>query len=503
MAKTTKNEIAPTRAEDFPNWYQAVVKEADLAEMAHVRGCMVIKPWGYGIWEQTKACLDEQIKKTGHENVYFPLLIPLDYLEKEAEHVEGFAKEMAVVTHHRLVARDGRLVPDPDAQLDTPLVIRPTSETVIGASFADWIQSYRDLPLKINQWANIVRWEMRPRVFLRTAEFLWQEGHTAHATEEEALQETRAMLEMYRGVLQDKLAIPVIAGEKPASERFPGAVSTLSVEAMMQDYKALQAGTSHYLGQNFAAAAGISFADEQGQEQLVYTTSWGVSTRLIGGVIMTHADDNGLRVPPKISPYHVVVVPFHDKDGEDPAVSAYIEGLVQELGACFFDEHAVRVHADTRPYRAIDKRWQWVKKGVPIILEVGRRDMEGDAVSYFCRHRFPHKALSLSRGDFVGGVGALLAEIQGEYYAEASERLQRHTRTDVADFEALCDHFEATKATADFVRGLWCESPQCEQRLQPLAVSIRCLPFEQERREGACLLCGAAATKEAVFARSY
>ena len=504
MAKTIQNAITPTREEDFPNWYQEVVKEADLAEMAHVRGCMVIKPWGYGIWEQIQAYLDRKIKETGHENAYFPLLIPLDYLEREAEHVEGFAKEMAVVTHHRVVDKEGLLIPDPDSQLNQPLIIRPTSETVIGASFASWIQSYRDLPLKVNQWANVLRWEMRPRVFLRTSEFLWQEGHTAHATEEEALEETRTMLEVYRTLLEEILAIPVIAGEKSASERFPGAVNTFTVEAMMQDFKALQAGTSHYLGENFAQAAQITFTDEAGQEQFAYTTSWGVSTRLIGALIMTHADDNGLRVPPQISPYHAVIVPIHPAGEKNREVSEYIEQLAQAMGERHFNgEQPIRVQIDDRPYRPIDKRWQWIKKGVPILVEIGNRDRTEDRVSFYSRNRFPQKAESMARGDFLEQVGSLLDRIQQDYFNEAAERLKEHICTGISDFDDLYTHFQSDENQVDFVRGKWCESSECEQRLQSLGVTIRCLPFDQSGSSGDCLLCGKPATKDAIYARSY
>jgi len=293
-----EHALPVTRAENFADWYQAVVGEADLAEESGVRGCMIIRPWGYGIWQRIQELLDRRFRDTGHENCYFPLFIPLSYIAKEAEHVEGFAKEMAVVTHHRLKTIDGVLQPDPEARLEEPLIVRPTSETLIGAAFQRWIRSYRDLPLLLNQWANVVRWEMRPRLFLRTAEFLWQEGHTAHATPEEAMEETRRMLEVYRSFVEDALSIPVVAGEKPAHERFPGAHSTFSIEAMMQDGKALQAGTAHYLGDHFARAQNIRFQTERGDLAYAHTTSWGMTTRLVGAVVMTHGDDDGLRLPP-------------------------------------------------------------------------------------------------------------------------------------------------------------------------------------------------------------
>ena len=308
MAEKKSTAISPTRAQDYPEWYQQVIKAADLAENSPVRGCMVIKPWGYSLWENIQQVLDEKFKATGHRNAYFPLFIPLSFLQKEAEHVQGFAKECAVVTHHRLEAgEDGRL--KPSGELEEPLVVRPTSETIIGAMFAQWVQSYRDLPLLINQWANIVRWEMRTRLFLRTTEFLWQEGHTVHATAEEAMEETMKMLDLYAWFAREYLAIPVIKGEKTPEERFPGAVSTYSIEAMMQDRKALQAGTSHFLGQNFARASGIRFLDEKGQLQYAWTTSWGVSTRLIGALVMAHGDDHGLVLPPKLAPAQIVILP--------------------------------------------------------------------------------------------------------------------------------------------------------------------------------------------------
>ncbi|MCH2376052.1 MAG: proline--tRNA ligase, partial [Planctomycetes bacterium] len=326
MAKKTKNAINPTRAEDYPEWYQQVIRSAELAEVSPVRGCMVIRPWGYTLWENMQRVLDGMFKATGHENAYFPLLIPMSYLEKEAEHVEGFAKECAVVTHHRLQpGPEGGLVPA--GELDEPLVIRPTSETIIGATYAKWVQSYRDLPILINQWANVFRWEMRTRLFLRTAEFLWQEGHTVHATEEEAVEETLRMLDVYADFAENYMAMPVIKGEKTPEERFPGAVNTYSIEAMMQDRKALQAGTSHFLGQNFSRASDIKFLDQHGSEVYAWTTSWGVSTRLIGGLVMTHADDDGLVLPPRLAPRHVVILPIYRNDGERSEVLGFCERL--------------------------------------------------------------------------------------------------------------------------------------------------------------------------------
>jgi prolyl-tRNA synthetase len=359
-----KHALSVTRDADFSAWYQSVIAEGDLAEESGVRGCMVIRPWGYGIWERIQRLLDDRIKATGHENCYFPLFIPLSYFEKEAEHVDGFAKEMAVVTHHRLIA-DGKggLVPDPEAKLEEPLVVRPTSETVIGTAFARWVQSWRDLPVLINQWANVVRWEMRTRMFLRTAEFLWQEGHTAHATVDEARAETLQMLEVYRTFAEDCLAVHVIAGEKPENERFPGAVSTYSIEAMMQDGKALQTATSHFLGDNFAKAQNIRFQNAEGGLDYAQTTSWGMTTRTIGAMIMVHGDDDGMRVPPKVAPWQVVIVPMLRDQPEDEALLAYCRDLQKELVGQSALGEPIRAMVDGRAQKAANKRWGWVKKG--------------------------------------------------------------------------------------------------------------------------------------------
>lgn len=496
-----KTAVTPTRAQDFNEWYQAVIKAADMAESARdVRGCMVIKPWGYGIWELLQRDLDRRIKETGHENAYFPLFIPLSYLEKEAAHVEGFAKEMAVVTHHRLVAKDGKLVPE--GELEEPYVVRPTSETIIGAAFARWIRSYRDLPVLINQWANVVRWEMRPRIFLRTAEFLWQEGHTAHASEAEAMEETLKMLGVYRELAEEVLAMPVITGEKPAHERFPGAVNTYCIEAMMQDGKALQAGTSHYLGQNFARAEGITFQSSAGTEELVHTTSWGVSTRLIGGVIMTHSDDNGLRLPPRIAPRQIVIVPLIRDDADASAVNGFVDGIEAGLKKLRFADEPVRVLVDRRPLKPVDKRWEWIKKGAPLVCEIGPRDVEKGSVAVI-RRDGELKASFVPRDQFVATAADVLAEIQAGLLAQARARLDERT-VRVSTKEELAALFSGeTSQTRKFVRAKWSGKPETLGILDELRLTIRCIPFDQDGSEGDCVLGGGKATMDAIFAMAY
>jgi prolyl-tRNA synthetase len=499
--KPKKTAIRFTREADFPQWYQEVIKEADMAENSGVRGCMVIKPWGYGIWENLQRRLDQRIKETGHENCYFPLFIPLELIEKEAAHVEGFAKEMAVVTHHRLVAKDGKLVPD--GQLESPLVVRPTSETVIGESFAKWVRSYRDLPVMINQWANVVRWEMRPRMFLRTSEFLWQEGHTAHATEAEARLETATMLEEYRKLAEDWLAIPVIPGEKSESERFPGAVETHTIEAMMQDGKALQSGTSHYLGQNFAHAAEIKFQDADGGESYCHTTSWGVSTRLIGAMIMTHGDDDGLRVPPTVAPRQIVILPIA-RDAEAAAlVMPAADALAAKLNAQTAFGNPVRAFVDKRDVGAGEKRWGWIKKGAPIIVEMGPRDLEQGAVMVTKRTDIYAKAPETIDA-FAAKIAQTLEGIQAQLFAEAKAYRDARVRTDVTDLAAFKAFFaNETHASGGFVRAYWDESASSEESLKELGVSVRCLPYDQPASPGVCVLTGNPAKKQAIFAKAY
>jgi prolyl-tRNA synthetase len=506
-SKSSKNKgVSPSRQEDFPAWFQAVVREGEVAELAHVRGCMVIRPWGYAIWELMQAELDRQIKKSGASNAYFPLFIPLEYFESEAKHVEGFAKEMAVVTHHRLEEDPGdpeKLTPG--GKLTEPLIVRPTSETIIGKSFAKWINSYRDLPMMLNQWANVVRWELRPRVLLRTTEFLWQEGHTAFATEKEARDNAEEMLEVYRRFADSFLAMPVLTGEKPEEERFPGAVMTLSLEAMMQDGKALQAGTSHYLGQSFARAAEINFLNREGERELVHTASWGVSTRLLGALIMSHSDDVGLRLPPTVAPRQVVIVPIPRGD-DGPAVLEEAEALAREIGDLSFQGTEIRVMADLRDREPPDKRWEWTRKGVPLILELGPRDLKEGVVA-LRRRDLDQRPESIERSRIAEMIPSLLTEIQAAYHGTASERLSVRTRRDIQDpeeFRAWFDTDPADASAGGFVRAPWSEAPESAQLLEELKVSVRCLPFDQELpSDSRCVLTGKPAVVEAVFAKAY
>lgn len=498
----------------FADWYQAVVRDADMAETSPVRGAMVIKPWGYGVWEQIQQELDRRIKATGHENCYFPMFIPLSFIAKEAEHVEGFAKEMAIVTHHRLKTIDGKLQPDPDAKLEEPLVVRPTSETIIGDAFARWVRSHRDLPLLINQWANVVRWEMRPRLFLRTTEFLWQEGHTAHASEAEAVEETKKMLEVYRSFAEDVLALPVIAGEKPENERFPGAVNTYSIEAMMQDGKALQAGTSHFLGTHFAEAQGIKFQDDSGTVTLCNTTSWGVSTRLIGGVIMTHGDDDGLRLPPAIAPRQIVVVPMLRDKPEDTEVMTYCEGLVEALGRLSVFGQPLRVLLDTKKIKSAEKRWNWVRRGAPIIIEIGPRDAAAGNITYMRRDTLRDgdkvKSIAVGKQEFVEEKAVqLLMEIQHGLYAEAKARLDDSIKTGVTDWAGVESYFSGSdEEFKGWLKVSWskpsgAELDKVDIKLKALKLTIRNAPLQQPDTFAPCLFTGAAGVEEILIGRAY
>ncbi len=503
--------LKKTRKENYPEWYQCVVSEADMAENSSSPGCMVIKPWGYGLWERIRDVFDEKIKSTDHENCYFPMFIPLSFFQKEAEHVDGFAKEMAVVTHSRLSMKDGKLVPD--SKLEEPLIVRPTSEAIIADSFSKWIKSYRDLPVLVNQWANVVRWEMRPRLFLRTREFLWQEGHTAHASAEEAEAETKRMLEAYRELCEDTLAMPVLVGRKPEHEKFPGAVDTYCVEAMMQDGKALQAGTSHFLGQNFAKSANITFVNKQNQPEYAYTTSWGVSTRLIGGVIMTHADDEGMVVPPKIAPYQIVIIPVVKNPADEDAVMAYIDGIRKELSAQTPFGEKIRIKLDKRNKASVDKFWEWTRKGAPIILEIGKRDADANNLMVKERLKFGTAEAKqiLSKDEFVTSAASRLEQIQKQMFQKAKDRLFANIRTDIVTPEAFKAYFEQSNEWIEdgkqgkvaFVRGKWSGDPQSEELLKAMKITIRCIPFDQSGTQGVCLLTGKPATMDVIYARSY
>jgi len=508
-----KHALSVTRDADFAQWYQTVIAEADMAEESGVRGCMVIRPWGYGIWERMQRLLDDKIKQLGYDNCYFPLFIPLSYFEKEAEHVDGFAKEMAVVTHHRLVGDGkGRLVPDPEAKLEEPLVVRPTSETVIGTAFARWVQSWRDLPVQINQWANVVRWEMRTRMFLRTTEFLWQEGHSAHASAEEARTRTMDALEIYRSFAEDCAALPVIAGEKPENERFPGAVATYSIEAMMQDGKALQAGTSHFLGTNFAEAQNIRFQNDAGELEYANTISWGMSTRMIGGLIMTHGDDDGLRVPPRVAPWPVVIVPMLRDSEEDAAIVDYCRALQGELTKRSALGEPVRALLDLKPAKAANKRWGWVKKGAPIVIEVGGRDVAAGNVSVLRRDRLYREdgkldSAILARDAFLDGVAATLEDIQTNLYAQAKARLHANIARvdDWAGVEAMFAESVEKPGWADVA---WCRPTgealdQVVERLKALKLTIRNAPMDQGAADTACVFTGALAVERVLIGRAY
>ncbi len=506
MAKTQQTAITPTRVEDYPEWYQQVIKASDMAERSPVRGCMVIKPWGYSLWENIVRSLDDMFKETGVKNAYFPLFIPLSFLEKEAEHVEGFAKECAVVTHHRLEKEStGGL--KPAGMLNEPLVVRPTSETIIGESFSRWVNSYRDLPIVINQWANVVRWEMRTRLFLRTSEFLWQEGHSAHATKEEAIERTHMMLDVYTRLAQDFLAIPVIKGRKSASERFPGAVDTLSMEAMMQDRKALQAGTSHFLGQNFARASAIKFQSAQETEEYAWTVSWGASTRLIGGLIMTHADDDGVILPPKVASSHVVLLPIVKKAEDQQRVMTFTESLAKELGDKTYHHRRLRVEIDDRDIGGA-RGWEWIKKGIPLRVEIGPKDLADDAVSVRRRDKAHRDRISLKKDYFMGQVSTILDEIQETLFQRALAFREEHTAV-IDDKETFYQYFtpenqEKPEIHGGFSLSHWCGEDHCEAKIkEDLKVTIRCIPLENKPEKGACICCSKPSNRRVVFAKAY
>ena len=503
MTKKQKNAISPTRDEDYAQWYQQVVKEADLAENSSVRGSMVIKPWGYGIWENIQKILNDKIKETGHQNAYFPLFIPLSLFEKEAQHVKGFAKECAVVTHTRLELNEkNELIPVD--KLEQPLVVRPTSEMIIGQTFAKWIESYRDLPLLINQWANIVRWEMRPRLFLRTTEFLWQEGHTVHATEKEAQKETLDILFLYKDFIQNFLAIPVIVGEKTASERFPGAVATYSLEAMMQDKKALQAGTSHFLGQNFAISCDIKFMNEKEQEEYGWMTSWGVTSRLIGGMIMTHSDDNGLVLPPRIAPAHMVILPIMHKEEHKEKILRFCYDLAHSLQKIDYQKAPLQVVVDAKEMRGGAKKWKWIKKGVPIILEIGMKDIEENQFFLLQRDKLSAEKHFLSREQMQTQVVQILEDMQTRIFEKALEFQQKNI-VEILTKQQLFDFFLADdNVSKGFALCYLADVPEVEKILkEKLHASFRCFPFQEKQKEGKCLLTEKTCLQKVIVAKAY
>ncbi|ALJ56769.1 Proline--tRNA ligase [Candidatus Xiphinematobacter sp. Idaho Grape] len=503
----SRQAISPTREEDFSGWYQWVIQVADLAENSEVRGCMIIKPWGYALWENIQAALDYMLKSTGHRNAYFPLLIPLSHLQREAKHVKGFAKECAVVTHCRLETYDGgKLIPT--SPLKEPLIVRPTSETIIGSTFARWVHSYRDLPILLNQWANVVRWEMRPRLFLRTAEFLWQEGHTVHATEAEATEETKGMLSLYESFARDYLALPVISGEKTISERFPGAVRTFCIEAMAQDRRAVQAGTSHFFGQNFSRASGIRFQSRSGRLEYAWTTSWGVSTRLIGTLIMAHSDDNGLVLPPRIAPTQVVVIPLLSKGETHALVLTRAESVARELRRRYFCNQPIRVELDTRNLGNGAKKWEWIKRGVPIRLELGSRDLETGSVAISRRDLSPEERCFLPADQALAEVPHLLANIQANLLTRATNFCETHTHYINSEREFYQfftpRNTEKPEIHGGFALTYWNDSSNIEEKLKTdLKVTLRCIPSNTFKESGICIFTGKPSSQLALFAKSY
>ena len=485
-----------TREENYSQWYNDIVKNADLAENSSVRGCMVIKPYGYAIWEKVHDSLDKMFKDTGHVNAYFPLFIPKSFFSREASHVEGFAKECAVVTHYRLKnAEDGSgVVVDPEAKLEEELIVRPTSETIIWNTYKNWIQSYRDLPILCNQWANVVRWEMRTRLFLRTAEFLWQEGHTAHATREEAVAETERMLHVYADFVENFMAIPVIKGVKSPNERFAGALDTYCIEALMQDGKALQAGTSHFLGQNFAKAFDVKFLNKENQLEYVWATSWGVSTRLIGALIMTHSDDNGLVLPPKLAPTQVVIVPIYKNEEQRQAIAEKVDSLVQELKAL-----NITVKFDNDDTKRSGWKFnEYEQKGVPVRVAIGPRDLENNQAEVARRDTLTKEVISFD--GLASYIQKLLVDIQNNLFQKALTFRDTHTyKADTWDeFIDLLDN------KPGFVYAHWDGTAETEDKIKELSkATIRCIPFDNPKEDGKCILTGRPSTQRVLFARAY
>jgi len=484
-----------SRSTDYSQWYNELVAKADLAEHSAVRGCMVIKPYGYAIWEKMQAVLDQMFKDTGHSNAYFPLFIPKSFFSKEASHVDGFATECAVVTHYRLKNDgNGNIVVDETAKLEEELIVRPTSETIIWNTYKGWIQSYRDLPILVNQWANVVRWEMRTRLFLRTAEFLWQEGHTAHATSEEAVEETERMLEVYATFAEQWMAMPVVRGKKTQNERFAGALDTYCIEALMQDGKALQAGTSHFLGQNFAKAFDVKFTNKEGKIEHVWATSWGVSTRLIGALIMAHSDDQGLVLPPKLAPIQVVIVPIYKSDEELQTIDVFADDLIAKL-----KKRGISVKYDNRDtQRPGFKFAEYELKGVPVRIAVGARDMENGTVEI--ARRDTGEKSSQPQANLDGYLETLLEDIQQAIYQKAFTFREDNIRP--------ADNYEEFKLLLDeqpgFISAHWDGTPETEQRIkEETKATIRCIPLNNKQEEGVCILSGKPSTQRVLFARAY
>lgn len=486
----------PKRSEDYSLWYNELVKKADLAENSDVRGCMVIKPYGYSIWEKMQRQLDDMFKETGHQNAYFPLFIPKSYLSKEAAHVEGFAKECAVVTHYRLKNdEDGKgVVVDPEAKLEEELIVRPTSETIIWNTYKNWIQSYRDLPVLVNQWANVVRWEMRTRLFLRTAEFLWQEGHTAHATKEEAIKETEQMINIYAEFAEDFMALPVIKGLKSENERFAGAVETYCIEGLMQDGKALQAGTSHFLGQNFAKAFDVKFASQDGKLEHVWGTSWGVSTRLMGALIMAHSDDEGLVLPPKLAPIQVVIVPIFKKDEEKNAIAEVANKLKKSLK----NKHISVRFDDRDTHKPGFKFAEWELKGVPLRIAIGPRDLENGTVELARRDTKEKETVSIEGIESV--IETKLNEIQESIYNNALN-FRKEKTTNVDSYE---EFKKVLEEKGGFVSAHWDGTPETEEKIkQETKATIRCIPLDAKEEAGKCIYSGKPSNKRVLFAKAY
>jgi prolyl-tRNA synthetase len=484
-----------SREEDYSQWYNELVGKADMAEHSAVRGCMVIKPYGYAIWENMQAALDKMFKDTGHSNAYFPLFIPKSFFSKEASHVEGFATECAVVTHYRLKNDgNGNIVVDEDAKLEEELIVRPTSETIIWNTYKGWIQSYRDLPILVNQWANVVRWEMRTRLFLRTAEFLWQEGHTAHATSQEAIEETERMLEVYADFAENWMALPVVKGKKTANERFAGALDTYCIEALMQDGKALQAGTSHFLGQNFAKAFDVKFTSKEGKLDYVWATSWGVSTRLIGALIMAHSDDSGLVLPPKLAPIQVVIVPIYRSDEELDKISA----IAKELAAQLKLKNISVKYDDRDTLRPGFKFAEYEMKGVPVRLAIGGRDLDNGTIEI--ARRDTKEKQTISRDGLVPYIEALLVDIQHTIYQKALRFREENTReaNSYQEFKELLD------TNAGFISAHWDGTPETEKRIKDeTKATIRCIPLNNKLENGFCMITGNPSTQRVLFARAY